>query len=74
MGYEPQLLLKDLLAADSSVLASLDRGARQQRGMTKDTRQQKRLASDSGYASNVGNRSHNSVFKPHLGGALARRV
>jgi hypothetical protein len=60
MGYEPQLLVKDLLVADRSVPASLNRGARQQRGTTKDTRQQKRLASDSGYASNVGNNSHDS--------------
>jgi hypothetical protein len=57
-GYEPQLLVKSTLAAEGSVSASLNRG--QQRGTTKDTRQQKRLASDSGYASNVGNSSHDS--------------
>jgi hypothetical protein len=60
MGYEPQLLVKYPLAAESSVSASVDRGARQQHGTTKDSRQNKRLASDSGYASNVGNSSHDS--------------
>jgi hypothetical protein len=54
MGYEPQLLVKNLLVANNS------RDARQQRGTTKDTRQQKRLPSDSGYASNVGHSSHDS--------------
>jgi hypothetical protein len=54
MGYEPQLLVKNLLVASNS------RDARQQRGTTKDTRQQKRLPSDSGYASNVGHSSHDS--------------
>jgi hypothetical protein len=60
MGYEPQLLVKTPLAAEGSVSASLGRGVRQQRGTTKDTRQQKRLPSDSGYASNVGHSSHDS--------------
>jgi hypothetical protein len=64
MGYEPQLLVKYPLAAESSVSASVDRGARQQHGTTKDSRQNKRLASDSGYASNVGNSSHDSSEEP----------
>jgi hypothetical protein len=63
MGYEPQLLVKNLLVANNSASALSvppDRDARQQRGTTKDTRRQKRLASDSGYASNVGHSSHDS--------------
>jgi hypothetical protein len=60
MGYEPQLLVKDLLVADNSVSAFSDRVTRQQRGTTGGTRQQNRLASDSGYTSNVGNSSYDS--------------
>jgi hypothetical protein len=60
MGYEPQLLVKGVLVADNSVSTTSGRSAGQQRGTTGTPGQQKRLASDGGYASNVGDSSHDS--------------
>lgn len=60
LGYEPQLLTKNPRASDNSVAKPLDSSSRQHGGTSEGTHHQKRLPSDSGYASNVGSSSRDS--------------
>jgi hypothetical protein len=59
MGHEPQLLVKDVFTVDSFVPNSLGPGVLRQ-PPSSGARQHKRSPSDSGYASNAGNSSHDS--------------
>jgi hypothetical protein len=60
MGYEPQLLVKSAPTTDSFGTRSVDQSVHHPSGASRSARPQKRLPSDSGYASNVGNSSHDS--------------